>query len=100
MVHLQDLHERYGDKGLVILGFNCSDKKDLANQLLEKKGVTFANILDTSKRAVNAAFGGYKMSGVPLNYVIDREGKVVDAWYGFRKNDPRLKRALKKLEIE
>ena len=100
MVHLQELHKRYGDKGLVILGFNCADKKDLAKGLLAKKGVTFANVLDTSDAATNAAFRGYKMSGVPLNYFIDREGRVVESFYGFRKNDPRVKNALGKLGIE
>ena len=100
MVHLQEMHERYGDKGLVVLGFNCADKKDLAKGLLAKKGVTFANVLDTSKDATSAAYRGYKLSGVPLNYFIDREGRVVAAFYGFRKNDRRVKNALRKLGIE
>jgi len=97
--HLQDLHERYADKGLVILGYNCADKKDLAKALLKKKRVTFDNVLDSSDAATKVAYRRYKQSGVPLNYIIDREGRVVDAWH-FRKNDPRLKRALDKLGIE
>jgi peroxiredoxin len=100
MVHLQELHERYKDKGLVILGFNSSDKKHLAEALLRKKGVTFPCILDCSEAASRAAYRGYGLSGVPLNYVIDKQGKVVDAWYGYRKNDPRLKKALQKLGID
>lgn len=99
MVHLQELHERYADKGLVILGFNCADKKNLAEALLKKKGVTFLNILDSSDAANTVAFRRYKVSGVPLNYVIDRKGRVLDAWYDFRKDDPRLKNALEKLGI-
>jgi peroxiredoxin len=100
MVHLQELHKRHADKGLVVLGFNFSDKKDLAKDLLAKKGVTFANILDSSKAATDAAIRGYKTSGVPLTYMIDREGRVVDAWYGFRKNDPRVENALRRLGID
>ena len=88
MVHLQELHERHADEGLVVLGFNCADKQDLAKALLAKKGVTF-----------DIAYRGYKLSGVPLNYVIDRRGRVVDAWYGFRKNDPRLQKALARLQV-
>ncbi len=100
MVHLQRLHEQYADKGLVVLGFNCADKKDLARALLEKKGVTFPSVLDSSDGATNVAYRRYKMSGVPLNYLIDREGRIVDAWYGFRKSDPRMKKALRRLGIE
>jgi hypothetical protein len=33
---------------------------------------------------------------VPLNYVIDREGKVVDAWYGYEKGHKRALAALEK----
>ncbi len=99
MVHLQELHEQYKDKGLVILGFNCSDKKQLAEALLKKKGVTFPCILDCSDAATRVAFRAYGLSGVPLNYVIDEKGTVVDAWYGFRSNDPRLRQALGKLGL-
>ena len=40
------------------------------------------------------------MSGVPMNYIIDRDGKVVDAWYGYEKGHPRAKAALEKAGIK
>jgi peroxiredoxin len=36
------------------------------------------------------------MGGVPLNYIIDREGKVVDAWYGYEEGHKRAIAALEK----
>ena len=42
------------------------------------------------------------VSSVPITYVIDREGKVVDAWCGYDKGDTRAIEALREtgLEIE
>lgn len=99
MVDLQRMHEDYEEDGLVVLGFNCADKKRLALELLRQKSVTFPNILDVSKEARDAYFDWYKGSGVPLNYIIDREGRVAASFYGYRKDDPRVRTALWKLGI-
>jgi peroxiredoxin len=37
------------------------------------------------------------MSAVPMTYVIGRDGKVVDAWYGYEEG--RAQKALKKLGL-
>jgi hypothetical protein len=37
------------------------------------------------------------MSGVPMSYLIGRDGKVVEAWYGYE--DGRAEKALKKLGL-
>jgi len=99
MCHLQELYEKLKDKGLVILGFNCSDDKQIAMDFMRENSATFPNILDSSSNAVRIGFDGYKMSGVPLNYIIDREGKVVDAWYGYEEGHKRALTVLEKLEI-
>jgi hypothetical protein len=80
MVRLQELQERHADD-LVVLGFNCSDDSLIARRLLAELEVSYRTVLDASDEA-RAAAAGYRMSGVPLNYVIDREGRVADAWYG------------------
>ena len=62
--------------------------------------MTFPNILDSSE-AANQAMMQYEtlggMSAVPMTYIIDRDGKVVVAWYGY---DPdATEKALKKLGL-
>ncbi len=99
MVHLQRFHEEHGEKGLVILGVNSSDKEDVALELLRKNSVSFPNIVDSSEAAQEATSGEYKSSGVPLSYIIDREGKIVDAWYGYSKGHRRARKVLRKLGI-
>jgi peroxiredoxin len=62
--------------------------------------VTFPNILDASDAGNRAVFQ-YEtlgMSAVPMTYVIGRDGKVVDAWYGYE--PARTQTALKKLGLQ
>ena len=41
---------------------------------MHENSATFPNILDSSVAALRTAFNGYKTSGVPVTYIIDREG--------------------------
>lgn len=96
MCHLQELYEKYKDKNVVILGFNSSDSKKIALEFLQDNSATFPNILDSSHTARMVAYDDYKQSGVPLNYIIDREGMIVDAWYGYEGGHKRAITALEK----
>lgn len=98
MFHLQELHEKYSDKGLVILGFNCSDDKQIALDFLRENSADFLNILDSSDAATKTAFQDYKTSGVPLNYIINKDGKIVDAWYGY--GHTREQQVIEKLGVK
>ncbi len=44
-------------------------------------------------------YRGYRVSGVPLNYIIDREGRVAAAWYGYSKKNRRGMKVLEKLGV-
>ena len=96
MCHLQELYTQHKDKGLVILGCNASDDKQIALDFMHENGATFPCILDASEAAVKVSHQDYRSSGVPLNYIIDRDGKIVDAWYGYEAGHRRAKRALQK----
>ena len=99
MCHLQELYAKYKSKGLVILGFDASDDKKIALEMLRDNGATFPNVIDSSEAATKVCFRQYQGrhgSAVPMNYIIDREGKVVDAWYGGGKEHPKAIAALLK----
>ena len=85
---------------LVILGFNNSDNKQIALEFLEENSATFPNILDSSDTAAKIASDDYKGSGVPLNYIIDKEGKIVDGWYGYEKGHKRALNALQEAGLK
>jgi len=102
MPKLGKLQEQYRDSGLAVIGLNASDDKQIAQSFLRELGITFPNILDASEAAKKTAFSDYQtlegMSAVPLNYIIDRDGKVADGFYG--DDEARGRAALKKLGVE
>jgi len=102
MPHLQALSEKHKDKGLVILGFNFADDKRIARIFMRENSVTFPNILDSSDVSKKVIFDGYRnRSGtVPLSYIIDTRGKVVDAWCGYEEGHKRALAALKKVGMQ
>ena len=85
---------------MVGLGLNVSDDRKIALDYLKANEVTFPNILESSD-AANRAVSEYEtlggMSAVPMTYVIGRDGKVVDAWYGYEPT--RAQTVLKKLGL-
>ena len=97
---LQELHGQYKDKGLVILGANVADDKQIALDMLRENKVTFPSIVDSSSAGMKVIYRDYSATGVPVSYIVDREGNVVDAWYGGREQHERAKEVLKKLGIE
>ena len=99
MVHLQKLHEKYRDKEVAILGFNCMDDRQIALEFLRENSATFPNILDSSDAAKRVSWD-YWCSGAPLNYIIDREGKIVDRWYGYEEGHKRALSVLEKLGVK
>jgi thiol-disulfide isomerase/thioredoxin len=77
---LQDLHERYNDKGLKIIGIDPYDTKeeDDIDNFLKKRGVSYTVLLggkDVAKK--------YHVSGYPTIYLIDKEGKVIFTQVGY-----------------
>ena len=85
---------------MVILGFNCADDKEIALEFMRENSATFPNIIDSSTAARRIQFDGYKGNGVPLNYIIDGEGKIVDTWYGYEKGHQRALAALEKAGVK
>lgn len=103
MRSLQQIHTEFRDKDVAVLGFNRADDRTVAVEFLRENGATFPTILDTSQAAWEACakfetLGG--RSGVPLTYLIDREGKIVDAWYGFHGDQSRGRQVLEDLGIK
>jgi hypothetical protein len=85
---------------LVVLGLNPSDDRQIALDYLKANQATFRNILDASDPARKAERQYETLEGlgaVPMTYIIGRDGKVVDAWYGYDKG--RTQKTLKKLGL-
>jgi len=78
-----------------VVGFNCADEEPLLRKFLEEEDVTFPNIRDNTPAGWDLFENEYQRSdetgitAVPLNYIINREGVVVDSRYGFNEEEMR-----------
>ena len=83
-----------------MLGLNQADDKEIAKIYMEENGFTFPNILDASPASweVINKYETLGMTAVPLTYLIDREGKVVEAWYGYQEG--RAEMAIEKMGLD
>jgi peroxiredoxin len=99
MPYLQDLYRKCQDKGLVVLGVNVWDDRQITLDYLRNQGVTFPNIFDTSEAAQTICVRDYGGGTVPQNYLIDGDGIIVDAWFGHSEGHAREKAALEKIGL-
>jgi peroxiredoxin len=101
MSHLQDTYDAYKEQDFVALGLNTADSEAHAREFLDGLKLTFPTVLDTSSEAEEAV-GRYEtlegMTAVPLSYLIGKDGKILDAWYGYDKK--KLRQVLLQLDEE
>jgi cytochrome c biogenesis protein CcmG, thiol:disulfide interchange protein DsbE len=84
MPTIQKLHEAYADRGLRVVAISVDDagEDDLIREFRAERGLTF-EILHDSESAI---FETYALPGVPMTFVIDREGiirvsRFADDWF-------------------
>lgn len=71
--HLQELHDKYKGKGLVILGIT-KDNMMAAKGLLASRNVTYENLAGSKQVAED-----YKVLEIPQYYLIDKNGIIIYA---------------------
>ncbi|MDI6449717.1 redoxin domain-containing protein [Anaerobaca lacustris] len=88
MRYLQSLHEKTKDTPLAVLGANVTDDRRIAQAFLRDEAISLPCVLDSSEEVAKLFAEGYgmKSSDGPVNFVIGRDGKIVDAWYGQDRN--------------
>ncbi len=75
---LERLWRRHRDRGLVVVGVDAKDFRRDARDFAERFRLTFPLVYDGPGEIVSP----YGVTGFPETFVIDREGKVVDALAG------------------
>ena len=77
-----------------------ADSRKIALDYLKERHVTFPIILDTSPagmKAMNQYLALPDLGADPMTYVIGRDGKIVDGWFGY--DSDRTKAAVRKLGL-
>lgn len=88
--HLQKLHEKYGNKGLVVVGL-ALDKggADDVKPFVKKHKLTYTILVDSSSKVARQ----YGVRGIPTAYIIDKKGVIRNIHVGY---SPGLEKDLEK----
>ena len=79
--HFQALHEQYGDKGLAMVGISLdSEGAYTVKPFMANNKVTYTMLIGDQNIANE--YGGIR--AIPTTFVVDRSGKVVKKYTGYR----------------
>jgi cytochrome c biogenesis protein CcmG/thiol:disulfide interchange protein DsbE len=77
---MNDMQEKYGAQGLVIVGVNMDAEPELAQAFLDDFPANFQIIEDASGELAKE----FDVIAMPSSYVIDRNGDIVERHLGFK----------------
>ena len=84
---MEDLHHRYGDRGLLIIAINVDENRPDMEAFLKKNNATFVVLRDPNQKLVEKT----GIATMPSSFLLDREGKVRFAHTGFRGAETKKK---------
>ncbi len=77
----QDLQDRYGDDGLVVVGLHVDDRIPPIEEVrayMEKHGVSYLNVISSAE-----ADEAFRIFAMPTTYITDRDGVIQVRHIGF-----------------
>lgn len=78
MPSLNELYNKYKDKGLVVLAVTLNKSEDAVKDFLESTPLDFAILLQDSSKVSKQ----YKVYSIPATFVIDKGGFIVKKYQG------------------
>lgn len=78
MPQLDGLYKEFKDKGLVVVGVTNEKREEVQPFLRDKLHVSYPIMLDTAEQA----WTGFEIKTIPMLFVIDKEGMVIDVHQG------------------
>ena len=76
---MNEMQEKYKDKGLIIIAINMDEDKDDAKKFLKKYPSKFKVIYDDGTLAEK-----YKVKGMPYSILFDKNGEITNTHIGFK----------------
>jgi len=77
---LNEMHAKYGDDGLVIIGVNLDQEQSEAEAFLQEFPAQFQIHFDESKTLATK----YEVVAMPSSYVLGPDGEILKRHYGFK----------------
>lgn len=81
---LQELLQKYRDKGLAIIAVNTHPQEAGAEEFFEKNGLTMPHLKDENADLMINKFG---FRGWPSTIFVDEEGRIMFYKFGFQEGD-------------
>jgi len=78
MPSLNNIHQRFQDNGLVVLGVSVDEDREAYQQFLTRAGVAFPTVREP-ERSISSRYGTMKY---PETYLVNREGIVIRKYVG------------------
>ncbi|MFO1476766.1 MAG: TlpA disulfide reductase family protein [Verrucomicrobiota bacterium] len=82
---MEEIYQKYGPKGLVIVAVNVDKNKSDMDEFLKKHPVTFVIVRDASAKLVSDV----KIPTMPSSFLIGPDGKVVAFHRGFKGDETK-----------
>ncbi|RMF92604.1 MAG: TlpA family protein disulfide reductase, partial [Candidatus Schekmanbacteria bacterium] len=76
----QTLHNKYSEKGFVMIGVSLDDSSDIVKKFVNKYQVTYPIVMG-NEEVVNL-YGGIR--GIPTTFIVDKDGKIFKKYVGYR----------------
>jgi thiol-disulfide isomerase/thioredoxin len=98
MPHLNSVYQQVKDKDVVVLALCVWDTKPEYDKWVaaKKDAYSFPTAYDPAGRGEKSVSGSlYKVSGIPTQYIIDKDGKVAATTVGYSEGSHSLEDALK-----
>lgn len=103
MPHTQEVAAHYKDQGVVVLANCTSDARAKFEQWVKANQAKYPDMVWThdaaEKKPERVSRARYGVGGIPCQFVIDREGKIVDIVVGYMPGEAILEAALAKAGI-
>ncbi|MGM9954718.1 MAG: thiol-disulfide oxidoreductase ResA [Peribacillus sp.] len=74
MPYMESQYQTYKDQGVEILAVNVGESEYSVNNYAAKHSLTFPIMIDKGREVENA----YRVDILPVTFLIDKEGKVID----------------------
>ena len=71
--NIAEMHKKYADKGVVVIGLNVWDKPDAQRKTIETMNMTWLQLADTTKMATDT----YGVNGIPQIMLIGKDGTIL-----------------------
>jgi thiol-disulfide isomerase/thioredoxin len=83
MPDLEHEYRAHKADGFVVLGLDDREDKATVTAFIDELGLTYPVLLDSEEGAYHA----YQVSGLPQSFLLDRQGRVVQARTGIASRD-------------